>query len=136
MELISWITHKYVMHGFLWFLHKDHHELPKQGFFEWNDFFFLIFAVPGSSFIIYGSENFSFLFYIGIGITLYGLAYFLVHEIFIHQRIKIFRKTKNKYLHAIRQAHKIHHKKQTKEEGEHFGMLYVSISFLKRINKI
>ena len=46
MEGITWLTHKYVMHGFLWFLHKDHHQ-PEKGFFEKNDFFFVIFAIPG-----------------------------------------------------------------------------------------
>ena len=25
MEFMAWFTHKYVMHGFLWVLHKDHH---------------------------------------------------------------------------------------------------------------
>ena len=42
MECITWCTHKYVMHGFLWYLHKDHHQ-PHDGFFEKNDAFFLIF---------------------------------------------------------------------------------------------
>ncbi|HCY45426.1 MAG TPA: carotene hydroxylase, partial [Flavobacteriales bacterium] len=25
MEGITWCTHKFVMHGFLWYLHEDHH---------------------------------------------------------------------------------------------------------------
>ena len=25
MEFVAWATHKYVMHGFLWYLHEDHH---------------------------------------------------------------------------------------------------------------
>ncbi|HBT09596.1 MAG TPA: beta-carotene hydroxylase, partial [Leeuwenhoekiella sp.] len=25
MEFMAWFTHKYVMHGFLWVLHRDHH---------------------------------------------------------------------------------------------------------------
>ena len=45
MEGITWLTHKYVMHGFLWYLHKDHHQV-EPGFFEKNDTFFIIFAVP------------------------------------------------------------------------------------------
>ena len=45
MEGITWCTHKYVMHGFLWYLHKDHHQV-EPGFFEKNDAFFVIFAVP------------------------------------------------------------------------------------------
>ena len=45
MEGITWLTHRYVMHGFLWWLHKDHHQ-PEPGFFEKNDSFFVIFAIP------------------------------------------------------------------------------------------
>ena len=41
MEGITWLTHKYVMHGFLWYLHEDHHN-PDKSFFEKNDFFFLM----------------------------------------------------------------------------------------------
>ena len=26
MEFMAWFTHKYVMHGFLWKLHADHHK--------------------------------------------------------------------------------------------------------------
>jgi len=33
MEAVAWLTHKYVMHGFLWYLHRDHHQ-KEPGFFE------------------------------------------------------------------------------------------------------
>ena len=26
MECMAWFSHKYIMHGFLWKLHKDHHQ--------------------------------------------------------------------------------------------------------------
>jgi beta-carotene 3-hydroxylase len=71
------------------------------------------------------------LLYIGIGITLYGLCYFLVHDVFIHQRIKIFQKSDNWYLRAIRRAHKIHHKHLGKEDGECFGMLCVPMKYFR-----
>ena len=29
MEFVAWSVHKYVMHGFLWSLHKDHHVVDK-----------------------------------------------------------------------------------------------------------
>ena len=44
MEFIAWATHKYIMHGFLWNLHKDHHQINKDKILENNDAFFLIFA--------------------------------------------------------------------------------------------
>ena len=133
MEGVAWFTHKYVMHGFLWVLHKDHHDRSNHSPFEKNDFFFLIFALPGSLFIIFGSQigiDF-FLFWIGIGITLYGAAYFFVHDLFIHQRVKVLKKTKNPYLLGIRRGHKVHHKKLGKEDGECFGMLIVPLKYFK-----
>ena len=132
MEVIAWFTHKYIMHGLLWRLHKDHHNKESTGFFEHNDFFFLIFAVPGIISLLVGiNQDYNFLFWIGVGITLYGLAYFLVHDIFIHQRFKLFRNTNNRYFKAIRRAHKVHHKHLDKEEGECFGMLWVPFKYLK-----
>lgn len=130
MEGVAWLTHKYVMHGLLWTLHEDHHRKDPTSFFEKNDYFFLIFAIPGiiSLFVgLYGSV--SILLYVGIGITLYGMAYFFVHDIFIHQRFRWLRKTDNFYFRAIRRAHKMHHKHLGKEHGECFGMLWVPVKY-------
>ena len=131
MELVAWATHKYLMHGFLWFLHKDHHQIDHTKTLQKNDWFFMIFAIPGSALIILNSVDLSFGFFIGLGITLYGFAYFIVHEIFIHQRIKILKHTNSSYLKGIRRAHKIHHKNLQKEEGSCFGMLFVPRKYLK-----
>jgi beta-carotene 3-hydroxylase len=132
MEIIAWLTHKYIMHGLLWRLHKDHHKKESPGFFERNDFFFLIFAIPGITCLFIGMQHsYNFIFWIGLGITLYGFAYFLVHDIFIHQRFKLFRNVDNWYFKAIRRAHKMHHKHIGKEEGECFGMLWVSFKFFR-----
>lgn len=123
MEFVAWFAHKYVMHGFLWSLHKDHH-VKEPGFFEKNDAFFLIFAVPSWLSIMFGMiYGWDYLVAFGIGILAYGFAYFLVHEVFIHQRFKWFRNSNNAYLRAVRRAHKMHHKHLTKEDGESFGML-------------
>jgi beta-carotene 3-hydroxylase len=132
MEIVAWLTHKYIMHGLLWRLHKDHHKKESSGFFEHNDFFFLIFAIPGIICLLAGMRNgYNFIFWIGSGITLYGLAYFVIHDIFIHQRFRIFRNTDNAYLKAIRRAHKMHHKHLDKEEGECFGMLWVPFKYFR-----
>jgi beta-carotene 3-hydroxylase len=132
MEFVAWFTHKYVMHGLLWNLHDDHHNKDVEAFFEKNDSFFLIFAVPSFLLILTGTlNNLDFKFWIGIGIAAYGLAYFLVHDIFIHQRFNIFRNSDNVYLRAIRKAHKVHHKKLSKEDGECFGMLLVPFKYFR-----
>ncbi|MNK48473.1 Fatty acid hydroxylase superfamily protein [compost metagenome] len=132
MECVTWVIHKYVMHGFLWILHRDHHDHSTEGTLEKNDYFFVIFAVPAIALMYFGSLNdFNYLFYIGVGITLYGMSYFFVHDIFIHQRIDFLKNTENPYLLAIRRAHKQHHKHLGKEEGECFGFLWVPIKYFK-----
>jgi beta-carotene 3-hydroxylase len=126
MELVAWLTHKHIMHGLLWKLHKDHHKKETGGFFENNDFFFLIFAVPGILGLYVGMQNqYNYFFWIGLGITFYGFTYFLVHDVFIHQRFKLLRNIDNSYFRAIRRAHKMHHKHIDKFDGECFGMLLV-----------
>nr|WP_149915710.1 MULTISPECIES: sterol desaturase family protein [Sphingobacterium] len=132
MEPVTWFMHKYVMHGFLWSLHKDHHDHSHEGVFEKNDYFFFIFSIPAILLFYFGTRGeVNYLFFIGLGITLYGIAYFFVHDIFIHQRIKLLRDTQSPYLLAIRRAHKQHHKHVNKEEGECFGFLFVPIKYFK-----
>jgi beta-carotene 3-hydroxylase len=135
MEFVAWFTHKYVMHGFLWILHQDHHT-GRTGTFERNDSFFLIFAIPGASLSILGAmAGYDYKFFIGLGITLYGMAYFFVHDIFIHQRLKWFRDANNPYFKALRRAHKMHHKHINKEHGECFGMLIVPFKYYREAKK-
>lgn len=135
MEGITWLTHRYVMHGFLWYLHEDHHQ-KGPGFWEKNDAFFVIFAIPSWLCIMLGSMNQNYwVVSIGAGIALYGFAYFLVHEIIIHQRIKLFTRSNNRYIRAIRWAHKMHHKHLNKEEGESFGMLIVAKKYWDKIRR-
>mgnify|MGYP003580533140 FL=1 len=136
MEGATWLIHKYIMHGLLWVLHRDHHDHSTEGPFENNDFFFVIFASPAIALMYYGSlGHFNYLFYIGLGITFYGMAYFLVHDIFIHQRVKWFANTQNPYFLAIRRAHKQHHKHISKEDGECFGFLYVPLKYFRMYYK-
>jgi beta-carotene 3-hydroxylase len=136
MEFMAWFTHKYVMHGFLWSLHKDHHKKEHYGFFEKNDFFFLIFAIPSWLCIMLGLmyQVYSAV-WIGAGIAAYGLVYFLIHEVFIHQRFKWIRNIDNNYFRAIRRAHKIHHKHLNRWPGECFGMLIVPKKYFEEAKK-
>lgn len=132
MEFMAWFSHKYIMHGLLWYLHKDHHQ-PEPGFFEKNDWFFMMYAVPSALLIVLGSmHNFDYRFYIGIGILIYGIAYFLVHEVLIHERFDWFKRARHPYLMALKKAHKRHHAHKGKEEGECFGMLVVPKKYFKK----
>lgn len=132
MEFVAWFTHKYIMHGFLWKLHRDHHVKDTERWFERNDFFFLIFAIPSMILFFHGAGSpLKFTFFIGLGILLYGICYFLVHDTFIHQRFKLLRRTNNAYLRALRKAHKVHHKSFEKHHGSCFGMLIVPWKYVR-----
>jgi beta-carotene 3-hydroxylase len=135
MEFMAWFTHKFVMHGFMWKFHRDHHQVEDR-FFERNDVFFMIYAIPSWLLIMLGSMNGYWIpVWIGFGIALYGLAYFLVHDVYIHRRLKWFRDVDHPYFYAIRKAHKVHHKHLGKEHGECFGMLIVPRKFYLEAKK-
>ena len=135
MEFMAWFTHKFVMHGFLWQWHEDHH-LPrhqKEGFFEKNDRFFLVYAVPSAACYIYGSATQTWwIFFVGIGISIYGLIYFLIHDVYIHRRFQWFKLLDNAYSRAILRAHGSHHAKQTKEHTESFGLLVIHPKYFRK----
>ncbi len=135
MEFVAWFAHKYLMHGWLWIWHEDHHKphYEKEGFFEKNDLFFLVFALPSMTCYIIGSlfMDYRWVLFIGIGISIYGLIYFLIHDVYIHQRFKWFRQLDNKYSRAILRAHGAHHAKTQKEDGESFGLLIVNPKYFQ-----
>jgi beta-carotene 3-hydroxylase len=134
MEFMAWFTHKFVMHGFLWDWHEDHHKphFEKDGFFEKNDLFFLVFAIPSALCYISGTATpHSWLLYVGIGISIYGLVYFLIHDVYIHKRFSWFRQLENPYSKAILRAHGAHHAKTTKDDGESFGLLVVASKYFR-----
>lgn len=133
MEFMAWFTHKYIMHGFLWYLHKDHHIKNHKHWFERNDTFFVFYAVVSITFVyLWRYHEFWLGLPIGVGIFAYGLTYFFVHDIFIHRRFKFFSNTNNIYAKGLRRAHHIHHKHTKKEGSENFGMLVVPLKYFKK----
>lgn len=126
MERVAWFLHKYVMHGFGWFLHEDHHRFTGKRF-QKNDVFGLFFGIVSFIFILTGIlSGFDIRLAIGIGIMLYGIGYFLVHDIFFHRRIRIRYRPKGRYMKRVLKAHAIHHQKSTAHTGVNFGFLYAS----------
>lgn len=133
MEFMAWFTHKYVMHGFLWSLHKDHHHKHHNSWWERNDLFFIFYALISiGCFLLWQYENVWIGLPIGLGIFAYGFAYFMVHDIFIHQRFKLFRNANGWYGKGLRRAHKMHHKHLGKGDGESFGMLFPPLKYFKQ----
>jgi len=133
MEGVAWFTHKFIMHGFLWVWHKSHHE-PRKGVLELNDLFGFMFAIPSVVLIVLGAAEFDWRFFAGLGIAFYGFAYFLVHDVFVHQRVKWLTKTQVPYFKAMRQTHHLHHAVHTKKGAQAFGFLFVLPRFYRKYN--
>ena len=124
MEWVAWFVHKYVMHGFLWSLHEDHHTPSPHRKWQKNDVFAMVFAMPSFLLILNDHLHDSPLSAaMGFGIMAYGLAYFFVHEIIIHRRWKLLRVKNNRYFRWVNSAHKIHHSRKSKDGCKNFGML-------------
>lgn len=128
MEWVAWSSHKYIMHGFGWGWHRDHHE-PHSGFFERNDLYAVVGALISISFfavgspLIMGASAWEPGTWIGLGVLVYGVIYSLIHDGLVHQRW--FRWVPRKgYARRLVQAHKLHHATIGKEGGVSFGFLF------------
>jgi beta-carotene 3-hydroxylase len=121
MEFVAWAAHKYIMHGWGWEWHRDHHE-PHDNMFEKNDLFGLVGAAVAISLFTYGFVHSPFLWWVAMGITLYGLIYTIIHDGLVHQRF--FRWVpKRGYAKRLVQAHKLHHATVGREGGVSFGFV-------------
>lgn len=123
-ELFSYFAHRFLFHGIFWKIHITHHQ-PRKSIFELNDIFSLIFALISIALIIFGNE---FSAPIGFGIAIYGVLYFIVHDLFTHRRFLPF-KSKNEIILNVRAAHQKHHQSVEKSGLEPFGL------FLFKYNK-
>lgn len=122
MEIFSYLVHRFLFHGVFWRIHETHHQ-PHKSFLEANDVFSLIFAAVSMSLMIFAEKPLfaSVSFPIGLGIALYGLVYFILHDFFTHRRFLPFG-SKNKLLLTIRAAHQRHHQSVEKPGLEPFGL--------------
>lgn len=134
MEAFSWWIHKYIMHGVLWKIHKTHHQQTK-GYFELNDLFTLLFGGIAVVLIFLGVESFDYRFWIGCGISGYGTAYFILHDVLIHKRLKWPGRPGGRYMKAIAKAHRDHHKTKECDGAVSFGLLIVPKKYFREKGK-
>jgi beta-carotene 3-hydroxylase len=124
MELFTAVFHRIVMHHLLWVIHRTHHVRESDGPFEWNDVFVLFFTTTAIGLIVVGLPD-GVTVWIGCGIALYGITYFVVHDMVIHRRFLRIPRPASGYLHAVYRAHMAHHKHTTNDTGEAYGLLWV-----------
>jgi beta-carotene 3-hydroxylase len=122
MELFAWAAHKYIMHGWGWNWHRDHHE-PHDGVMERNDLYALVFSLIVIAMFTAGGWWSPLLWWIAMGITIYGFIYMLVHDGLVHQRFMRWVPRRG-YAKRLVQAHKLHHATVGKEGGVSFGFIF------------
>ncbi len=122
MEGVAAAVHRYVMHGPGWTWHRSHHE-PHHGKLELNDLYAVIFAGLAVA-LLWLSPGAGPLYWMGVGLTVYGALYFVVHDGLVHQRWPFRHVPKNRYLKRLVQAHRLHHAVEGREGGVSFGFLY------------
>jgi len=124
MEGFAYVMHRWVMHGPGWFLHKSHHR-PRDGTFEFNDLYALIFALPSLWLINrgIGGDLGNWAIAVGVGIATYGMIYFGFHDVIVHRRMSHRYIPKSAYMKRIVQAHRLHHAVESKHHGLSFGFL-------------
>ncbi|MDB5929670.1 MAG: beta-carotene hydroxylase [Polaromonas sp.] len=132
MEVFAWAAHKYVMHGWGWGWHRSHHE-ARSGWFERNDWYAAVFAGVAIALIALGTRGLWPLQWIGAGMTLYGLLYFVAHDGLVHQRWPLRWVPRTGYLKRLYQAHRLHHAVHGPHGCVSFGFLWApSPAALKR----
>jgi beta-carotene 3-hydroxylase len=123
MEGLAWLTHKYVMHGWGWHWHESHHDPGAHGF-EWNDLFVVVPAGAAAGFMWADDGAWGPLMWIGVGITLYGVLYVIVHEGLAHGRWPLAARPRHPYVRRLVQAHRLHHAVRGRDGSVSFGFLY------------
>ena len=125
MEPLTYLVHRYVMHGLGRRFHRSHHRRwPRraegEGFLEGNDVFPAVFAALTMVALAVGFNvgGQSVLVPVCAGATLYGAAYAFVHDVYIHQRLPV--RWQHRHLDRLADAHALHHR----FGGEPYGMLW------------
>ncbi len=124
MEPFTYAAHRWIMHGMGERFHRSHHVnaariVPTK--WEANDVFPLVFAamVMGALTLGFNATGFTVLVPMCIGVTVYGAAYFAVHDLYIHRRIRLLGNRHIAVLERLADAHRMHHA----TNGEPYGML-------------
>lgn len=113
MERWAALLHGRFWHGVLYPIHRSHHR-KRRGRFEANDALSALHAPIAVAMILYGCVAApgplrEALFGAGIGMTLFGVAYVVFHDGFVHGRLPLRWLGEVPLFARIRDAHRVHH---------------------------
>jgi beta-carotene 3-hydroxylase len=132
MEPVTYLTHRFVMHGLAERIHRSHH-VPSPGRWEANDLFPVVFSGAAMMATVAAYQGWTSRLVLAAvaGVSVYGLLYALVHDVYIHRRLAasappasgsaVRRRSGRGHplLERLADAHRIHHL----YNGEPYGML-------------
>ena len=122
MEPWAACLHRWVWHSALWPVHRSHHRGRHDiaapgggGRWEANDALSLLHAPIAIACILYGclappSAGRELLYGAGLGMTLFGAAYVLLHDGLAHGRLPVSGLLRWRFMRRVRMAHRIHHR--------------------------
>ncbi len=120
MEFWAAFLHGTFWHGVLWFAHRSHHrdDYDASSAVKWetNDVFSFIHVPFAIALIVYGCEARAGLwptlaFGVGVGMSLFGVGYFMIHDGMVHGRLPLKFLLRFKYFERVQRAHAFHHQR-------------------------
>ena len=138
MEIAAYVLHRWLFHGVLWRIHRTHHDPAHghgQGGLELNDLFSVGFAAVSLGLMWAGrAEPLGVAFGAGVGIAVYGLLYFVLHDLYTHGRFRRLR-MQNPAAQAVKRAHGRHHQSLSREGQEPYGLFLFPPRFGRRFRR-
>ena len=125
MEPISAGVHRFIGHGLAWELHRSHHEAPIEGIvgLEANDAIPAVSAIVTMTMLALGRwvNGFAILQPLAVGMTLYGFAYFVVHDVYIHRRLALLPRRV-----GVLEPFRLHHLRHHRDGSGRWGIFWMS----------
>ncbi len=123
MEWFAAWSHEHIMHGWGWAWHKSHHESHDEAL-EKNDLYAVVFAALSIFLFWFGATYYWPIWWIAMGISIYGVLYFFFHDGLVHQRWPFKYVPRHGYLKRVYQAHRMHHAVTGRDGCVSFGFVY------------
>ena len=124
MEPWARVLHGRVWHASLWRVHRSHHGRRK-GRFELNDALSAAHAPIATALVMLGCNLHGYLaaltIGVGAGMTMFGVAYVVVHDGFVHGRLPVRFLVRVPWLRRVRDAHAVHHARGAAPYGFFLG---------------
>jgi len=130
MEAVTYVVHRFVMHGPLESLHRSHHRNAAAAFAdkrpEPNDVFPAAFSlvVIAALWVGFNFSGFAWLVPLFVGVTVYGIVYTAIHDGIIHGRVAWMKRIDTRWTRSLTLAHRAHHR----TNHEPYGMLLPSLT--------